>query len=288
MAQINTYADVSALAQGVQEDAVFIERDTNFMSTIVTVFGNMSGMNTRTNYQYNNGTAKDIGETDDLTSDAFAPSALSTLTPSEIGEQFFITDLRMETDLPENIRGDAAAELGYAARDKVETDLLGEFANLTGGTIGAAGTVITWGYVFAAATVTRAKIKNKGAALNFVCHEYQWHVLAKATSVAGITLAQVPERVVGAQGWYVGTVQGANINVYTTTNITIDGNGDARGAMFAKPAIALDWRRAVRIEPERDASRRGWELNMSAVYAHGVWRPTYGVQMLFDAATPSS
>ena len=36
-----------------------------------------------------------------------------------------------------------------------------------------------------------------------------------------------------------------------------------------------------RLEPERDASRRGWELNLSTVYAHGVWRPTYGVQMIF-------
>lgn len=284
----NTLADVSALALGVQEDAVFIERDTNFMATIVTVKGDMSGANPRSNYQYNNGTAKDIGEMDDLTSDAFTPSIISTLTPSEIGEQFFITDLRMESDLPESIRSDAAQELGFAARDKVELDLLNEFANLTGGTVGAAGTIITWGYVFAAATQLRNQIKNKSIPLNFVCHDNQWHVLAKATSVAGITLAQVPERLVGAQGWYIGTVPGANINVYTSTNVPVDSSGDAIGAMFTRDAIALDWRRNVRIEPERDASRRGWELNMSAVYAHGIWRPKHGVQMIFDAALPTS
>jgi hypothetical protein len=288
MAQLNTYADVSALALAVQHDAVFIERDTNFMPQIVTAFGDMSGLNQRTNYHYNQGTATDIGEDDDLASSAFTPSALSTLTPSEIGLQFFLTDSRAESDLPENIRNDAAQELGFAARDKIETDLLGEFANLTGGTVGAAGTVITWGYVFAAATVCRASMKNRSLPLSLVLHEYQWHVLAKAASIAGITLAQVPDKLVGGSSWYMGTVMGANINVFATTNITIDSNVDARGAIFARPAIAYDVRRPIRVEPERDASRRGYELNMSAVYAHGVWRPTYGVQMLFDAATPSS
>lgn len=291
MTPMNTYSDISAIVQAIQEDAVFIDRDTNLMAddNIVTVYRDRSGMAPRKNYQYNSGTAKDIGETDDLTSEAFTPSELSTLTPSEIGLQFFLTDQRIETESVESIRSDAAQELGFAARDKVESDMLSEFTNFTGGTVGAAGTVITWGYVFAAATLARAKMKNRAMPLSCVLHEYQWHVLAKATSVAGITLASVPERLVGSGGnWYVGTVKGTGINFYSTTNITIDTDGDAIGGMFARPAVALDWRRAIRIEPERDASRRGWELNMSGVYAHGVWRPTYGIKMLFDAATPSS
>ena len=28
-------------------------------------------------------------------------------------------------------------------------------------------------------------------------------------------------------------------------------------------------------------------LNMSMLYAHGVWRPTWGVQIIADAQTPS-
>ena len=67
-----------------------------------------------------------------------------------------------------------------------------------------------------------------------------------------------------------------------------DSLDDFHGGVFPRPAIAIDWRRRVRVEPERDASRRGWELNMSAVYAHGVWRPTRGVEMYFDATAPTS
>jgi len=47
-------------------------------------------------------------------------------------------------------------------------------------------------------------------------------------------------------------------------------------------------RRALRLEDERDASRRGIELNMTAVYAYGVWRPAMGITGLFDASTPTS
>src|SRR5512143_2217207 len=117
MAQINTFGDISAIAQAIQEDAIFIERDTNFMSSIVKVFTNGRGGNTRTGYQYNAGTAKSIVETDDMTSEAFTPAALETLTPGEAGLQFFLTDKRIDTDTIENIRTDAATELGYAARD---------------------------------------------------------------------------------------------------------------------------------------------------------------------------
>jgi hypothetical protein len=67
-----------------------------------------------------------------------------------------------------------------------------------------------------------------------------------------------------------------------------DSNDDFTGGVFPSEAIAIDWRRMIRVEPERDASRRGTEFNLSAVYAHGVWRPTRGVQMIFDATAPTS
>jgi hypothetical protein len=52
-------------------------------------------------------------------------------------------------------------------------------------------------------------------------------------------------------------------------------------------ALALDVRRAPRIERERDASRRADEINLSAVYAHGTWRSKFGVQLISDASVPT-
>lgn len=285
MAQLNTFSDISAIAQAIQEDAIFIERDTNFMSSIVKVFTDGRGGNTRTGYQYNAGTAYSVGETTDLTSSAFTPAALETLTPGEIGLQFFLTDTRVESDAPENIRTDAATELGNAARDKIEADLIGKFTSFTGGTMGTAGSAVTWGQVFAAAAVVRNNSKNRAMPLYCVLHEYQWHALAKAVSVAGITLANVPDKLVGPGGsWYTGSAAG--ITFYATTNVAVSAS-NAYGGLFQRDAIAYDIRRPIRVEPQRDASRRGWELNMSSLYAYGVWRPTFGVALLGAATAPT-
>jgi hypothetical protein len=130
----------------------------------------------------------------------------------------------------------------------------------------------------------RATAKNRAMPLYCVLHEYQWFSLAKATSVAGITLNNVPDKLVGPGGsWYTGSAAG--INFYATTNISVTSGTAAYGAMFMRDAIAYDIRRPIRIEPQRDASRRGWELNMSSLYAYGLWRPTFGVT-IYDTAKP--
>lgn len=290
MPALNTYAAVSSLAQDIQDDAIFIVREMGLMSGLVTVLTDASGMNPRKGYQYNSGTALTVGESDDLVSYAFTPSADQTLTPAEIGLQFFVTDARVESDLPENWRNDAAQELGLAALDKIETDLIGDMASLTGGTIGTAGSVITWGYVAAAIAQARNANKNAAKPLVAVIHGYQWSVLAKAASVAGASVVNAPafqDQITRGGGASVQVATFMGVPIYQTFQAA-DGSGDFTGGVFPREAIALDWRRPVRIEPQREASRRGTELNMSAVYAHGVWRPARGVKMIFDATAPTS
>ena len=285
MAQLNLYSDISSIAQSVQEDAIFVVRETGQMQGLVTVFADMTGLNTRKGYAFNQGTAQVVGEDDDLTSRAFTPSIDQTLTPAEIGLQFFISDSRAESEAPESILRDASLELGLAAGDKINTDLIGDMASLTGGTVGASGTAITWGYVSAA--IGQARNANKSNAIPLACvvHGYQWSVLAKAASIAGTSLAQAPgvtEQM--TRSGFVGEFMG--VPLYQVFG-GISGT-DFTGAVFPRVSLAIDWRRAIRVRPERDESRRGVELNMSAVYAHGVWRPTRGIKMLFDATAPSS
>ena len=86
--------------------------------------------------------------------------------------------------------------------------------------------------------------------------------------------------------WFVGSVAG--VDILTTADISVNANDDAYCGMFSPVAMAIDMRRALRLEDERDASRRGIELNMTAVYAYGVWRPAMGITGLFDASTPTS
>ena len=289
MAQNNTYADVSSIANAIQENAMFVIRETAQMQNFVTKFTDMTGANPRKGYQYNQLTAVTLNEGDDMTSVAFAPSVLQTLTPAEIGLPFFVTDLRAESELPENIVRDGSRELGLAASDKIETDIVSDFASLTGGTIGTAGSTITWGYVAAGIARARNASKNVSVPLAYVLHGYQWAVLAKAASVAGATLAQAPgfTQAVTTQTPISQVATFMGVPMYQTFQAP-DTNDDFKGAIFPREAIAIDWRRPIRVEPERKPSRRGTQYNMSAVYAHGVWRPALGIQMIFDASAPTS
>ena len=285
----NTWDDVSGVAQSVQEDAYFIVREAAVVQGLIKTYRDRTGANTRKSYKYNSGTAKTIGESDDLTGDAFTPSADQTLTPAEIGEQFFITDLRTESEAPEDILTDAARELGFAGNDKVETDIVADIASLTGGTVGTAGSIITWGYVGAAIAQARNANKNLSVPLACVMHGYQAAVLGKTASIAGATsIAQAPgfSEQITRSGMTMAFVY-LGVPIYQVFN-SVDTGVDFTGGVFPRDAIAIDWRRNIRVRGERDESRRGIELNMSAVYAHGVWRPDLGVKFIFDAAPPTS
>jgi hypothetical protein len=291
MPQNNLYSDISTIAPDVQEDAITVVREAALMPSLILNFNDMGGLNPRKGYKYNAGTAVVVGEADDLTSRAFTPSVDQTLTPAEIGLQFFITDSRMESEAPEEIRTDAARELGFAAVAKIEADLIGDMASLTGGSVGASGTAITWGYMSAAISVARAVNLNAAKPLVAVIHGYQWSVLAKSATVAGASVAATApnwqEEITRNGGARVKVADFMGVPIYQVFN-GIDSSTDFTGGVFPREALAVDWRRGIRVEPQRDASRRGVELNMSAVYAHGVWRPDRGVKLLFAAATPSS
>lgn len=285
MSNFNPSTDINAYIQTIFEDAMFVVRENAQMPALVTQFGDTTDeRKPRQSSNWSSATIAAINETDDLQSQAFTPSAGQTLTPAEAGGQFFLPDTRISAD-PFGVRNAAALELGMATAAKINTDLLGDIASLTGATVGTAATTITWGHFFAALSQAEVASKKNGP---YVCvlHTYQWHQLAKSVA-ASATVTNAPnfqDEVM--RRWYIGTV--GPVDIYTTTDLTIDTSGDAKGGMFPRSAIAFDGRRAPRLEPERDASRRGWELNMTTVYAHGVWRPEIGVVMYFDCATPTS
>lgn len=283
MAAIGQVSDISSYINTIFENALFVARDNNLMVPLVTTFGDRRGIATRENSTYGTAVIDTVADTDDLAGQAFTPSSLATITPVEKGGQFLLTDQRLESD-PFTLANDASRELGMAMATKMENDLLLTFASLTGGTIGGAGTAITWGHFNA----MLSQLRNQKAPLPyaFVCHSYHWHRLANAVTPATATQTNAPlfqDEVL--RMFWVRTV--GPVDIYVTSNLNVDGSDDAYCAMFSRPAIALDVRRAPRLEPQRDASRRAIELNMTSLYATGVWRPKFGIQATFDASTPT-
>lgn len=281
-AGMNLASDISSFVNSIFEDALFVARDNNLMQPLVTTFSDAQGLASRKLQAYGTATIRQVSESDDLVSQTYAPSALSTLTPAEFGAQIVLTDLRLESD-PFGARDDASRELGVAMAQSIENNLISTFTSLTGGTIGTAGSALTWGHFTAAMTTLRMQ----NAPLPYFCvlSPAQYHSLAKSASIAGATNAVAPNfQDEVTRRWWIQSF--GPVDIYVTSNIAA---GTAvYGAMFARQAIAYDERRAPRLEPQRDASRRAWELNMSTVYAYGVWRPSFGVTIVSDGSAPTA
>jgi len=281
MAVLNTYDDISSFVNTVWADAMFAARENNVMTALVTNFADRTGMALRKNASYNSPTIGQINEQDDLAGQAFTPSVAQTLTPYEYGAQFLLTDQRMESDIY-SVRTDAAIELGRAMGTKVDSLLAGLFSSLTAGTTGGGGTNMSWSQFFAAETKLRAAY----APQPYICvlHPYQYHTLGTAIA-PGVAMTNAPVLIDEiANRWFVGNVGG--VSIYLDGNIS--SGATCYGGMFSREAMAFDVRRAPRLEPERDSSRRAWELNLSAVFAYGVWRPAYGVCMTSSGTTPTA
>lgn len=156
MASQNPESDIGAFVNPIFEGAILVARENSIMTRLVRNFNDRTGLAVRRNSQYGGATMNAITEADDLAGQAFTPATIASVTPSEIGAQYFLTDSRMESD-PFNVKRDAAIDLGEAAATKIDTDLVGLFSSFTGGTVGTAGSVITWGHIEAAHAQLRAR-----------------------------------------------------------------------------------------------------------------------------------
>ena len=278
------WADITTLVNDIFEGALFTLRAQNLLVRTVTVFNDNMGMAPRKNSTYGAANVREVGEGEDMTPTKFTRTALSTLTPARFGDQFFLSDERVNTD-NQNVRADAALELGAAFGTYVDTQIATNYSSLTGGTIGSAGGTITWADLVSARAMMHA-LKVPGP---YYCslHPYQWMYLVKSAITSGSEIANAPGfQDNTASNYFVATLLGGVIFVVTPA-IAVDASDDATGAMYSPLALAYDERTAFALEPERDASRQGWELNATLRFAHGTWAPTRGVQLIGDASTPS-
>jgi hypothetical protein len=279
MAGESTYASISSLVNSIYEGSLLVASENSLMVNLVTNYRDTQSMTPRIFSNYSGGTITSLAETADLSSQTFNPAASGTITPGQFGQQYFLTDVRVASDF-NAVQRDASQDLGRVFGVKVDTDLVGVFSSLTGGTVGTAGGTLTWANIQRAATYLRANY----APGDYICvlRPEHWYYLTSATS--GVpTLMQSPAWMDSLASNYYQSSWGG-IHFFVDGNIT---SGTAAvGAMFHQDAIVYDERRPFRIETERDASRGGggWELNATLIYGKGIYRPTFGVQMVGTSA----
>lgn len=277
--------ELNSLFNNIFEDAVFVARDQNLATRLVKIFTDGRGDQTRSGSDYPAVTPQAVAETEDFSAPTqFDKQLRATLTPAEYMSQVLLTDRRLETD-PQNARQDAALEMGGGFGQFIDQAVFGNFSALTLGTLGNAGSPLIWGYLMAAEAQLRAA--NVPRPHYAVLHPYGYHDLATVAAVnaTATNAPQFQDEVM--RRYYVANAVGLD-GIFLSTNVKTSGGTAAYGAVFNPQAIAYDQRRALRLEPERDASKRAWELNLTALFAHGVWRPKWGITLVHDVTAPTA
>lgn len=279
---ITKISDLNSLYNLIYEDALFVAREMNLMVNLVRNFS-------ATGYMARKGTirpqisAETKAEGDDFQNPTtFGQTLKYTLTPSVIFAQVLLTDEDVQTDKDSAVQ-DASQELGGAIATKIDVDLVTLFSSLSTGK-GSAGNSLTISNIAAAVSVLRnAKAP---APLYIVLHPYGWHDIWTLLGQPAATYPFLGDLANQAlKDFYVGNW--LNAQWFISANISVDSEDDAVGAVFHRSSIGFDSREAPVLEPERDASRKATELNMSAGYAVGILRDEYGVKLTHDATEPT-
>lgn len=271
-----TTSTLDDLFVSIVAQARFTAEEQSLMRNLVTVY-NIDGQAGKTIQvpKYPAISAAALTEGTDMSSTAVSTSSVS-ITVAEVGAQVLLTDMAAMG------AGDPASELGTvlgnAIATKMDKDLIALFDGFST-SLGATTTELTAAYLFQAAATLRA---NKAVGrLVGVFHPYQTYALkANLTNTFANPNGGDLQNEAMRNG-YVGTIAG--IDIFESANVTVDGSGDAKGAIFAPEALALAMKRDFVIEPQRDASNRAWELNATAIYGVGELDDSYGVEMYFDA-----
>ncbi len=273
---VTTSSTLDDLFVNIIAQARFTAEEQSLMLGLVTQYniGNEAGKTIQVP-KYPAISAADLTEGTDMSSTTVSTSSVS-VTVGEVGAQVILTDLA--TMGAGNPADELGTVLGNAIATKIDTDLIALFDGFSS-SFGTAGSETTVADLFKAAATLRAnKVTGSMAA---VVHPYQAYAIkANLTNTFANPNGGDAQNEAMRNG-YVGTIAG--IDVYESANVTIDGSGDCKGAVFAPEALAIAMKRDFQIAPQRDESLRAWELNATAVYGVGELDDSYGVEVLGDA-----
>ncbi len=233
----------------------------------------------------------------DMTQAQQITDTLMTLTPTEYGAQVVLTDLMLMTVKDEFFRvaGRILADSFDRQREQTLCDDFDNFSNTNGG----AGVALEIGGVMANyARIKGAAVANAstgrggeggpdpvfGIITPASSHDLRRQHVGGLGNVAATQV--VPDLGQTKQGeqYMVG-----DTTIKTTVNLNKDTNDDVKSGFFSKQAtILVNLGGGPSVEKERDASRRGWEVNFVGRWARGEYNDNWGVEDLIDSSLPTT
>ena len=219
-----------------------------------------------------------------------APSftAVSTdgavLTVSEVGLTAQISDLAIMASAS-NVVADIGRLFGEAIARKMDADLLAKFDTFSG-YVGGVSTTATPALIFQAIAKLRSAGYDTANDCAIVLHP---NVAYDVASTLTSTFA-APASMVGndaLRNGFMGLLGGVPVyqsSLVGATSASGGASGDYACGIFHKDALGLAMMQDIRIESQREATKRGFDIVGSAIYGVGELYDGAGIQGIFDSS----
>lgn len=222
--------------------------------------------------------------------EATAPTATqistdgATLTVSEVGITATISDLAIMSSAT-NVVSDIGRLFGEAIARKIDTDLMALFDGFST-TVGGVSTTATPALLFQAIAKLRSAGYDTANDCAIVLHPA---VAYDVASVLTSTFA-APASMVGndaLRNGFMGMLGGVPVyqsSLVNQSTLASNASGDYGCGIFHKDALGLAMMQDIRIETQRQAAVRGFDIVGSAIYGVGELYDGAGVLGTFDSS----
>ena len=208
----------------------------------------------------------------------------ATLTVSEVGLTAQISDLAIMAS-SSNVISDIGRLFGEAIARKMDADLLA-LANSLSVTVGSVSTAATPALLFQAIAKLRSQGYDTANDCAIVLHP---NVAYDVASVLTSTFA-APASMVGndaLRNGFMGMLGGVPVyqsSLVAQSSASSNATGDYANLIMHKDAFGLAMMQDIKIESQREATKRGFDLVGSAIYGVGELYDAAGVCGIFDSS----
>jgi N4-gp56 family major capsid protein len=275
MANETTSSTISELYTEIVAEALFVASEQSIMRNLVRNYTIAGGGKSVEVPIYANVSAAAVNEATDLSNTAINPTSV-TITASEVGIMTTLTDLARNS-ASRNVAADIGRLFGEAIARKIDADLSALFSGFSTEKGPGAGSEIVVQDLFEAAAELRTN--NAPGPYYGVFHPKQIFNVKKTLTNTFVGRDTELSNEAMRTG-FVGSIAG--VQIFESSNISVDGSDDSIGGVFSQDALALAMMQDLKIESQRDASLRADELVATAVFGVSEIHDSYGVKITAD------
>ena len=279
-----TTSEIQPISNNIIARATVYQRRATIMPKLVRNFRLSKGENRLDLPSWPRTHIRDLVEGQDMADAQDFTPTVESFTTAEAGAQVILTD-RAQRQAREDVRRAAGEDLGAEMAIKIDTDIQSHFDLFTVNTLGSDTTDLELKHLLAARALITAAVDQNGNAkepapmagkISAVVHTFSGLHLQQSIAWPGAN--NVPDdfqnKVLGK--YWVGRSFGMDVFEGPYLPVASDA---AKGSVFHERALLYLVAAMPRLEPERDASLRAWELNLVADFGHGMFKDAWGAEL---------